>query len=383
MSVVVCLLCLKANTGWGYERNILMSNHAYPVRVETEICMISEKHWDIRAVDNHIVKRERIRSNELPNLELELVADDDTAAHVRFRVDLKNHEFGLNKNLWPFNFEEKVLKFASHVAETLGLKMPHVNATASKTNRTAIKNLMFGLFDPWSNGHNLMSPAPSVSILKTRRPTTKFQAWNYREAPYPWFKDKAIYGVCGHFRLGTQIGFFVIDALVGTIRDGNRPDSDVSINDMHRLLEEHRLHILRCWPFAQQMGLEMELAKRPCTNLLELNDYAAEVFYHAALANGELEKVVDRNAPAREGWIAGPKERWQNMTVHAIMRYFMHDGLEVPRFLALLARENVPYTTTLEVDVMGNDSVGIFLKGRHDPLMTLTRPSRAPEIDNV
>lgn len=360
-----------------------MNTHTYPVAVSPEILMISEKNWDIRAVDNPMVKHERIRSSELPNLELEYVHSDGSKAHIRFRVDLKNHEFGVNKNLWPFNFEEKVLKFATMVGEQFGFKMQHANATGTKSNRTAIKNLMFSLFDPWSNNQNLLSPVGSPNILRARLPNTKFASWNYREHPYPWFKGKAIYGVCGHFRLGTQIGFFVIDSLVGAIRDGNRPDSDFVINDQHRLLEQHRMHIMRCWPFAQQLGLEMELAKRPCADLLELNDYAAEVFYHEALANGELEKVIDRNAPAREGWGGGPKERWQNMTVHAIMRYFMHNGLEVPRFLALLAREKAPYTTTLEVDVMGNDSVGIFLKDRHDPLMTLTRPSRAKEQTNV
>lgn len=360
-----------------------MINHTYPIAVSPEIIMISERNWDIRAMDNHMVKHERIPSTNLPNLELEYVAEDGTTAHVRFRVDLKNCQFGETKSLWPFNFEEKVLKFAARVGKELGFTLPdHPTATRTRSNKAAIKNLMFALFDPWSNMHNILSPVASPNIIRSRLPTTKFASWNYREKPYPWFKDKAIYGVCGHFRLGTQIGFFVIDSLVGAIRDGNRPDSDYGINDTHRLLEQHRMHILSCWPFAQQLGLEMELAKRPCANLLELNDYAAEVFYHTALANGDLEKVVNRNPTVRPAWGVAPKERWENMTVHAIMRYFMHDGLEVPRFLALLARENVPYTTTLEVDVMGNDSVGIFLKGNADPLMTLTRPSRAVENDN-
>lgn len=360
-----------------------MSNHPYPVPVSPEIIQISEKNWDIRAVDNPMVKGNRIRSSELPNLELEYVTEDGDKAHIRFRVDLKNHEFASSKNVWPFMFEEKVLKFSTRVGEEFGFKMQHSNAAGTRSNRTAIKSLMFALFDPWSNNRNVMTPVGAPGILRTQLPTTKLSAWSYREHAYPWFKGKGIYGIYGHFRLGTQLGFFVIDSLVGCIRDGNRPDSDVVINDQHRLLEEHRMHILRCWPFVQQLGLEIELAKRPCADFTELNDYAAEVFYHTALANGDLEKVIDHNAPPRDGWTVGPKHRWQNMTVHAVMRYFMHDGLEVPRFLALLAREHVPYTTTLEVDVMGNDSVGIFLKYKTDPLMTIARASRAPENDNV
>lgn len=358
-------------------------SHPYPFPVFPEIAEHDYQAFTITALDNPVIKGERVKSSLLPNLELQFVNDKQQAVHIRFRVDLKDREFGVGKQSWPFSFEEKVISFAMHVGEKYGLSFQHTNSNGAKGNRRVIKDLMHSLFDPWSNGQNIFDPADSVRILRTHMPTTKFAAWNYRQGGVEWLKQKPVNGIYGHFRLGTQIGFFVIDAMVGGLLDHKGAINRTIINDAHRLVEEHRMHILKCFPFALGLGLEMEYADANCHNFHDLNQFAELKFFRDAVVNGDLEKTIDRNPTVRPAWGAAPKERWMNMTVHAVMRHFMDDGLEVPRFLANMRRHNVPFTATFEVDVMAGNSCGIFLPGQQDPFMTLHKPSRPQEQNNV
>lgn len=358
-------------------------SHPYPFPVYPEMVENDYPQFTITALDNPVIKGDRVNSSLLPNLELQFVNDKREAVHIRFRVDLKDREFGVGKQSWPFSFEEKVVSFAMHVGEKYGFSFQHTNSNGAKGNRRVIKDLMHSLFDPWSNGQNIFDPADSVRILRTHRPTTKLSAWNYREGGVQWLKEKPVNGIYGHFRLGTQIGFFVIDPIVGSLLDHKGAIYRTTINDAHRLVEEHRMHILGCWPFATALGLEMEYADANCFNFFDLNQFAELKFFRDAVVNGDLEKVIDRHPTVRPSWGGSPKERWNNMTIHAVMRHFMDDGLEVPRFLANLRRHDVPLTATFEVDVMEGDSIGIFLPNKEDPVMTLPYASRAKEQNNV
>lgn len=363
-----------------------MSNLPYPFPISPEIVEKDYEGFNITALANPVFHGQKISSAELPNLELDFVESDGDLVRIRFRVDLKPIDPPRRGSSGVFNFDDKVMSFVMDVAQKQGFSLPHANSKEGKGNKTALKNLRHSLFFPWAQQQNVMDALESNRILRTQLPTTRFTAWNHKPHNLETLKQRYVSGIYGQFRLGTQIGFFLIEPVLGSMwsaPEGPMKRRELMINDQHRLLEQHRMHLLRCWPFLTELGLEMELFDGQISNMYELNEYVEFVYFKEAVLGGNLDKVINRKPTVRPAWGGPPMERWENMTVHAIMAHFMADGLEVPRFLALMARHKVPFTATLEVDVMVGGSAGIFIGNKSDPLMTLHKPSRPQENTDV
>lgn len=208
--------------------------------------------------------------SQLPNLELTFQRADSTPASIWFRVEVVRTALRPGEDVWPFNFEVGVFDFAAQVAKDQGFTPMHSQSLAGKANRTAIKNLMHLLYNPWTSTHNSLDPAPAHRILRTTLPTTKLYAWSHSEKAPNFLKTKLLKGLYGYFKMGEQEGFFVLDALVGSIgieRGG------VEISNPDELIKAHKEHLYVCWPFLKESGVTMKQFTSPVNDLFQLNDY--------------------------------------------------------------------------------------------------------------
>lgn len=205
---------------------------------------------------------------ELPNLELNFQRGDGSEVAIWFRVEVRSVDTGTGGKVWPFNFEQNVFEFAVKVAKEQGFRIALTQTTTGKSNRTAIKNLMHLLYNPWTQAHNALDPAPANRILRTTLDNTKLYAWVYKDDPAQFLKQKKVSGLCGLFTLADRVGFFTIESLVGSIGP-----QQFNLTNKDELLEVHKAHLYECWPFMKGLGLTMEYYDQPFDNLHDLNCY--------------------------------------------------------------------------------------------------------------
>lgn len=238
----------------------------YPHHVSPMMRGANTQNFQITALD--IREMKECRFEELPNLELKFQYPDGSEAAIWFRVDVCQRYTAVGAKVWPFTFETDVFEFAVKVAKEQGLKIALTQTTAGKSNRTAIKNLMHLLYNPWTQAHNALDPAPANRILRTTIDTTKLYAWAHKDNPAHFLKQKQTSGLCGFFALGGRVGFFTIESLVGGIGP-----NQFNLTNKDELLEAHKAHLYECWPFMQNLGLIMEYYDQPFDNLHDLNCY--------------------------------------------------------------------------------------------------------------
>lgn len=268
--------------------------HTYPFTISPAINEVYHRWYTFAAVDT--AELATCRFEHMPNLALTFLTSTGEDAVIWLRVDPTVPDNG--HSVWPFSFEQNVFDFARNVASKYQLTSPHAQSKEGKANRTAIKNLMHLLFNPWTSTHQGLDPAPAIRILRTTLSTTKFSAWGYKDKPLPSLKDKQVRGLCGYFKLCDRQGFFVIDAMVGSIGH-----SQLSDENRAELLTTHRTHIMKCWPFIKDDELVMEYYDHPFNNLYEVNGHTGMLINNMA-ANMKLAKTMFENKTGNDGVIA-------------------------------------------------------------------------------
>lgn len=223
----------------------------------------------------HVFEEDRwpIHSDDLPNLALDYKTPDGTAEKVYFRV--RRTPWGMENQAWPLGFEEAVLDFAADVGDMMNLRLVAKTFAVGKANIARVKDMRFKLCNPNINTRNEMDAAFSIRILRAELETTRMIVWRHVPNPGLFLKDKQVPGPCGYFSLGDQKGYFALKCDIATLKGFTDDPQRIRITDQLELVEKFRKHILKCWPFAEQLGLTIALKSDGCANLYELNQWAA------------------------------------------------------------------------------------------------------------
>lgn len=323
----------------------------YPHHVSPAMRATNHQNFQITTVD--IREMKECTFEELPNLELKFQYPDGSEAAIWFRVDVRHRYTAVGVKVWPFTFETDVFEFAVKVAKEQGLKIALTQTNVGKSNRTAIKNLMHLLYNPWTSAHNALDPEPANRILRTTIDTTKLYAWAHKDNPAQFLKQKQASGLCGFFAVAGCVGFFTIESLVGSIG----PDQ-FNVTNKDALLEAHRAHLYECWPFMKGLGLTMEYYDQPFDNLHDLNCYTG-IRLQSQLSMISTQTFKLTSMPDQHDVIGRPKadHRYTNITMPQLI-----DDLGLSRADGEWLTYNLTSKGVFPHDVLDADVVGRIAK---------------------
>jgi hypothetical protein len=329
------------------------------VEMRTVRSTYNPANWPMKAID-------------LPNLELEYRDKSGDTLCVHFNIRL----VGEGPHNRSYGFEEKVVEFATRVGEAYNLtllKRPH-NSNV-KGLRGRIKDLADSLWSPHLGSRHMVDSVLAPRILRCGKETTTFRAFRYCQGMAERMKQQHIYGITGFFKVGHEVGYFIIDGMTVPLRT-LMPDSghDYIISDASELVLQYFDHITKHWPFLRRDGMAIHMNTKLATDHHELNTQAGEFFYALKDKAGDLKpRKIMGTLPSRDDHTRDPDERWHNVTAQDIAKQFCSSPAQYQKFLNKVTELKIPFTAVFQVDIYDSSSY-IYLKSEDTtPLVVIER----------
>ena len=316
---------------------------------------------DMRTVVNLTVPMNwgNVHSRDLPNLELEY--KDKSGDTLTIWYNIKN----TGRVGKPYQFDEKVMEFAERVGKDRHLELVKRSAnSATKGIKSRIKDLGDNLYAAHLGSKHMVDSIKAPRILRCQNDTTTFRAFRYVPNMKDHMRQQQIHGITGFFKMGDEIGYFIIDGIVAPLRcpKVEGMNQDYIISDVRDLMMEYRDHIMEHWPFlARNLGIYVELATVMSDNHHALNRLAGEHFFKLSDQAGDLKpRQILGLLPSRNGWSNRPAERWHNVTAMDIANQFCSGPSEYQKFLNRMAEEKIAFNQIFQVDIL-NNACSIYL----------------------